>query len=1191
MSSQDHSLMGNISSVLQTIREKTTTVEDEPSENSKTNSNLNKSVTNNSHFQSNHTNKKHHTQSLLTTSFLTNIVSKNYGTIREKPCNPYAKAPIEKISHQRRINTCRDSDNKWIGIKIYEKKPHVARVWAQNLNGISTKNSFAGFADTLVTMNRFDVQFFSFCETNLNCSNMYTRDSIEAVTNSVMPASQLKISSTTSTHSSESFQYGGNLSIAHGLLSARFATSGSDKYGRFHWMQFFGRNSHLRIYNVYNPVTHNDNTERDGSVWIQHRNALQNDGVQTKPNQHLIDTIINMIREDLKKDRQVIVTGDFNTSVLDIQLNSIFDDVGLSNVYDGFISKDTDARSWFRGKTIIDGAWCTPLVKNNIQAVGLAPFYFIHPSDHRALIFDFDVRMVLDDNEVELLPSPYRRLRSSVPSRVKSYSTLMEDGWFMHNIQEKIDDIEGLFYREGSSPEAIEKLNNLDTVIQSIFNNSEKKCCNVGRHNDVFYSVHFAKIIKRERLIKCELRRESMKNSFKFASKKIKKLLVELKTTRREKREAKAKDVSFRDKHLDECAAQYSRDHPGISIPNAVKQLKHIEKQKREARRIRRALKGKRSGALTYVLIPTAESYSDEIRNLPNFDHSNMEFIWPRVQVANGHDVESWEIVNDKEKVETLTLACMRKHFAQSQGTPFTSDDWIDKLSDKDIQNAIIAGQYDVSQHPEAIQLYLRALKRPKDHPPELKFEYSYSGFCQFIRKADEQTSASPSGRHYGHYKVLLKNCQHILFDVYRIMKLAFSNGIFLERYRRTVTTLIAKELNRPRIHRLRPIHIVEIELQAITKSQWAKNLINRAEKLNLITDSQYGGRCQRQAQSMVLNRTLIFDITRHMVKPLTCVDEDLKACYDRELAPLGALEDRYFGNSHEQGDYIIQATQKQNFFVKTNFGISKTAYCYTPENKIWGLGQGLGWSGARWTLTSSIIDKIMNERCSGLLFQGPKRDLSFTKLTDMFVDDLNQFCNHYPPNSSLVKQTTHNVQLHSDLVYTSGGILALDKCKYYHVDFYFDQDGKSHMFTKDQLPSEMQIKSALNEVPVVIEHIDSHNPHETLGYIITPSGNHKELYKIVENHVNDWVKHVTSSSLFPHEKILSYHTVLVPQVAYRLVGASFTYEECETLMKRIYPIMINAHGFHRSFSRAMAEAPYICRAQYYPFLQPSRSI
>ena len=76
--------------------------------------------------------------------------------------------------------------------------------------------------------------------------------------------------------------------------------------------------------------------------------------------------------------------------------------------------------------------------------------------------------------------------------------------------------------------------------------------------------------------------------------------MVDLRDTRREKRDARRKDVSFRNKHLDECAEQFSRDQP-VSYPNAVKILQHIEKQKRSAQRIRRTLKGKRSGTLTYV--------------------------------------------------------------------------------------------------------------------------------------------------------------------------------------------------------------------------------------------------------------------------------------------------------------------------------------------------------------------------------------------------------------------------------------------------------------------------------------------------------------------------------------------------------------------------------------------------------------
>ena len=247
---------------------------------------------------------------------------------------------------------------------------------------------------------------------------------------------------------------------------------------------FLEKKGHLRIYNVYNPVIHNDNTNRDGSVWVQHRIALKKDGIDVKPTQHLFDTLIGMIQDDIKQERQVIVLGDFNIGVFDSKINAMFSDVGLRNVYEGYINKDAEARSWFRGRTVIDGAWCTQAVHSNIRAVGLAPFYFVHHSDHRGLYFDFDVRMVLDNHEVELLPLPYRRLRSSVPNRVKKYIEKMQDGWWLHNISEKIETIDYYFDQNGHTEDGEAMLNKIDEEIQKIFSISEKKCCNVGRHDD-----------------------------------------------------------------------------------------------------------------------------------------------------------------------------------------------------------------------------------------------------------------------------------------------------------------------------------------------------------------------------------------------------------------------------------------------------------------------------------------------------------------------------------------------------------------------------------------------------------------------------------------------------------------------------------------------------------------------------------
>ena len=72
-------------------------------------------------------------------------------------------------------------------------------------------------------------------------------------------------------------------------------------------------------------------------------------------------------------------------------------------------------------------------------------------------------------------------------------------------------------------------------------------------------------------------------------------------------------------------------------------------------------------------------------------------------------------------------------------------------------------------------------------------------------------------------------------------------------------------------------------------------------------------------------------------------------------------------------------------------------------------------------------------------------------------------------------------------------------------------------MFTKDQPPSAMQIQSAIDKVLVEIEHIDAHSPPCNTRI----QGKHAELYALVEKYVDDWVTHVQSSNLYPHEKNL----------------------------------------------------------------------
>ena len=161
----------------------------------------------------------------------------------------------------------------------------------------------------------------------------------------------------------------------------------------------------------------------------------------------------------------------------------------------------------------------------------------------------------------------------------------------------------------------------------------------------------------------------------------------------------------------------------------------------------------------------------------------------------------------------------------------------------------------------------------------------------------------------------LVHDAPKTLRDIHRIMGMSMKHNIILEMYKNAVTTLIPKDGHVPCIHRLRLIHLVEIELQAISKSQWNIKLMRKAENHNLVTDAQYGGRNNRQAQSIVLNHLLVYDLNSFQIREYTAVDEDLKANYNRELAPFGALKSRTYGASKQFGEYLVQTTASQRIW------------------------------------------------------------------------------------------------------------------------------------------------------------------------------------------------------------------------------------------------------------------------------------
>ena len=1097
---------------------------------------------------------------------------------KKRPQNPYPK-PIktndQPISIQTKIQHSFPTDDSWIGSPLCPPASYSARIWIQNINGINISNNFNHFTEQLQYTKRYEISAFCLTETKVNAHNPYVSENVEACIKLVYPDSESSL--TNSYLQSESiYQSGGVLcSTTIDPLAGRVASVGRDKYGRFSWIDFYGKSNFIRLYTVYRVNDNSDLSTGDTTAWADQRTLLTSKGIYDNPRKRIISDLLHQLKNDIQLNRNLIVCGDFNENVLSEKgTNQSFKSLGLINLFESLSPTDQKIRTHTRGKSIIDGIWTTSGISKNIIRMGIAPFNFMFPSDHRGMYIDLNIKEFLD-NAVSSQPAPYRRLKSSIPRRVEAYGDKIDELHSFHKIDLKISQIKEIVDKLSKS-DASFIFNKLDKEIQDILTCSEKSCSNVSRHCTLEFSDEMKKALRNHRQITHQLHKALRhSNQGSNLNQSTLNLIQEKRESHKVVTKCTKNQKELRNLMLDKLAedkVKFCKDRQ-LKKSSVLKQLKNCETSKHDSKKINLALNGPREGGISYVLIPTPEEYSEELRNQPNFDHKNVDTIWERLNDPHWKRIKNWERIDNSQDVIKYTTHFLKRHFGQSNGTPFTSSEWIHNLSDENFQNSILKGDLPENLSlPAAAKDILFSFKSDFSTLREVPFLPTWNQFIQFISKTDEKTSASPSTRHYGHYKSLLLVGQPMLKSIFELLCLSLSKGIILDRWKNTITTLICKEKKKPYIHRLRPIHIVEVELQFISKYLWSQNLMRHAEKNKLITNSQYGGRKHRQAQSSVINTILSFDYHRQQRQPFTFNIDDLKANFDRELAHFSATETRSYGLPHNAGLFMIQTTQSQKFFIKTKAGISESYYSFSLDDTIWGLGQGISWAGVCWQFTATTLAKCLEKKCKGAYFFNPTNSIKLYQFLKFFIDDTNKICNFYPPTSDLITQNKLNMQYHANYVHATGGALALDKCSYYHIQYEFNDNLDPVLVPLDKLQSPVQIVTEYGPQST-IKQLNPTSSSKILGCLISPTGSSDAQLEELLAFAREWKSNITCSTLSPYLIFHSYTTIFLPKITYRLPTTSLTFNQCDQIMKILRPPLLHSFGIHEHFPTAILEA------------------
>ena len=1073
---------------------------------------------------------------------------------------PPSQSPVsQSTSTQSRLIPENDPlDNSWIGEKIHSS-PRGFRFMLQNPNGIDTSHKLFEFGLLLENIKRYKIDMLLLPESNINSRNHTLTDQLSA-------ASELHLhnpticTNNTPGFPTSTYQPGGVTTIHHDTLTMRTSPeTHHDPAGRWTCSVLNGRKRKIKIYCVYRVCP--AHAPGPTTAFSQQEQYFLTKNKVVNPRHQVISDLVSQLEKDIAANVDIILTGDFNEKI-DGDTATLLSDIGLTNVLTTFI--DDPPHTYKYGKNCIDHVWVSNQILPTVTSVGIAPFDFFQTSDHRAIYFDLDIKDVLDNDLFQLPPICFRRLKNNSLSSVRNYKKSIKRLSKKHRLSKKFRKIRKAFSKYGPTKANITKLNKFDALLTKILLSSEKYCSRVSTKCKTPWSPTLKHAIK----------------DYSHAKRKVRELRKHPSTTKETLNQAITRRSQTR-KHLNEVEknaddyrkqfllqqAEYFADKRDTSTEVEYQNLLWYEALRKSYSRIRYVHSGSRSGSISAILIPEIPDDQDPF---------NIEQMWKRIEPKNGKNISTWRRIDDKTQIESLLLKWMGRHNAQASETPLASETWQDHLHHHNTRQKILSGdlhgfEFEYPEVKEFLQVF------SSDSEEHIPFTYSFKRFTSYIKKADEKISSSPSGRHMGHYKALLSmQDTSVLQIIYEIMELCMKHTIILDRFTLVALTLLEKDLGSPKIHRLRPIALVETELNCIAKAHWAQDLMNHIEKNHSITDDQYGGRSQRQAQSAVINKVLYFDIQRQLAEPAVFIDKDARNCFDRFIPSLISLENETLGSPPQAGQFMEHLLQKQHIQAKTIFGVTQQAIKDVSNLPHFGSGQGIGWSGQACCASLNSVAKAMKNTCVSLSYTNPSRSLNVQTIGDYFVDDTELGINfeasdHLLP---LLPQAQHTDQKHTFFWNTSGGKVACDKSSWYYIDFIFI-NGKPKLLRKDALPGEINTRPDFSSPPVTVPRLEVNQAHKTLGCWVTADGSQNTQFTVLEKLSKKWASINRTSGLSPSEILMSYYSRLLPQITYRLVTTNFSYEQCESLINSILPVIINAFHIQRHFSYNLALAPH----------------
>ena len=186
------------------------------------------------------------------------------------------------------------------------------------------------------------------------------------------------------------------------------------------------------------------------------------------------------------------------------------------------------------------------------------------------------------------------------------------------------------------------------------------------------------------------------------------------------------------------------------------------------------------------------------------------------------------------------------------------------------------------------------------------------------------------------------------------------------------------------------------------------------------------------------------------------------------------------------------------------------------------------------------------------------------------FVDDtdLIQTAKDGETFDHVEKEMQDALNLWEGLIKNTGGALAVDKCRWWGVDFKW-KNGNWQYKTSQELQGQLTAVDTKGQRDIV-QQLEVNESYETLGVFLAADGNQDDEISYLHKKATEWADRIRVSFLGESEAAKALQSTIVKKLEYPLLALTLSREECDYILRPLYQSILPKTCINQNFSRSM---------------------